>query len=82
MSAAKCPPMNVSYKPQKISPKSQTSVRALLHEKIRDAYMHQQFLSDVMKPLKIEELYDQEIQNLSGTLRTLLLAWLLAFLIV
>ena len=60
------PEFNVSYKPQKISPKSQLSVRHLLHQRIRDAYTHPQFISDVMKPLLIEQLMDQEVQNLSG----------------
>merc|ERR1712142_1308897 len=60
------PQLNVSYKPQKISPKSQGSVRLLLHAKIRDAYIHPQFITDVLKPLMIERLFDQEVQNLSG----------------
>lgn len=60
------PEMNVSYKPQKISPKSQNTVRMLLHEKIRDAYVHPQFIADVIKPLQIEQIMDQEVQNLSG----------------
>jgi len=60
------PVMNISYKPQKISPKSQVTVRQLLHEKIRDMYIHPQFSTDVMKPMKIEELYDQQVQHLSG----------------
>uniref|UniRef100_A0A8C5EZV8 ATP binding cassette subfamily E member 1 n=1 Tax=Gopherus evgoodei TaxID=1825980 RepID=A0A8C5EZV8_9SAUR len=55
-----------SYKPQKISPKSTGSVRQLLHEKIRDAYTHPQFVTDVMKPLQIENIIDQEVQTLSG----------------
>ncbi|KAK3099337.1 hypothetical protein FSP39_002829 [Pinctada imbricata] len=61
-----CPVLNVSYKPQKISPKSQGTVRQLLHERIRDAYIHPQFVTDVMKPLDIENIIDQEVQNLSG----------------
>lgn len=60
------PEFNVSYKPQKISPKFQNTVRHLLHQKIRDSYMHPQFVSDVMKPLQIEQLMDQEVVNLSG----------------
>ncbi|KAL2098409.1 hypothetical protein ACEWY4_007616 [Coilia grayii] len=60
------PILNVSYKPQKISPKFKGSVRALLHEKIRDAYMHPQFVTDVMKPMQIESIIDQDVQNLSG----------------
>lgn len=60
------PVLNISYKPQKISPKFQNHVRHLLHDKIRDAYVHPQFIADVMKPMKIEEIMDQEVQNLSG----------------
>lgn len=57
---------SVSYKPQKISPKFPGSVRDLLHKRIRDAYLHPQFQADVMKPLNIESLYDNEVQTLSG----------------
>lgn len=60
------PSLNISYKPQKISPKSQGTVRMLLHDKIRDAYVHPQFIADVMKPLQIDAIIDQEVQNLSG----------------
>ncbi|KAJ8383175.1 hypothetical protein SKAU_G00039530 [Synaphobranchus kaupii] len=60
------PVLNVSYKPQKISPKFKGSVRSLLHEKIRDAYTHPQFITDVMKPMQIESIIDQDVQNLSG----------------
>ncbi|KAK1435964.1 hypothetical protein QVD17_01737 [Tagetes erecta] len=65
-SESEIPEFNVSYKPQKISPKFPNSVRHLLHQKIRDSYMHPQFVSDVMKPLQIEQLMDQEVVNLSG----------------
>merc|ERR1712212_337581 len=60
------PSLNISYKPQKISPKSQGSVHNLLHERIRDAYVLPQFVADVMRPLKMDALMDQEVQNLSG----------------
>lgn len=60
------PQLHISYKPQKISPKSQGIVRQLLHEKIRDAYVHPQFVTDVMKPLRMDDIMDQEVQNLSG----------------
>ena len=60
------PQLHISYKPQKISPKSEGTVRMLLHEKIRDAYVHPQFVTDVMKPLRIDDIMDQEVQNLSG----------------
>uniref|UniRef100_A0A667Y585 ATP-binding cassette, sub-family E (OABP), member 1 n=1 Tax=Myripristis murdjan TaxID=586833 RepID=A0A667Y585_9TELE len=60
------PILSVSYKPQKISPKFKGSVRALLHEKIRDVYTHPQFVTDVMKPMHINSIIDQDVQNLSG----------------
>ena len=60
------PEFNVSYKPQIIKPTILLSVRHLLHLKIRDAYTDPQFISDVMEPLLIEQLMDQEVQNLSG----------------
>jgi ATP-binding cassette, sub-family E, member 1 len=55
-----------SYKPQKISPKFQGTVRELLHQRIRDAYVHPQFVSDVMKPLTMEAIIDNSVQTLSG----------------
>jgi ATP-binding cassette subfamily E protein 1 len=60
------PQLHISFKPQKISPKSQGTVRQLLHEKICDAYVHPQFVTDVMKPLRMDDIMDQEVQNLSG----------------
>lgn len=65
-SGEKVPVLNISYKPQKISPKSQGTVRQLLHSKIRAAYIHPQFITDVMKPLLIDSIIDQEVLNLSG----------------
>ena len=56
------PSLNISYKPQKFSPKSQSTVQQLLHEKIRDFYIHPQFIADVMRPLNINELIDQEVR--------------------
>ncbi|RHN77592.1 putative sulfate-transporting ATPase [Medicago truncatula] len=60
------PKFNVSYKPQKISPKSRLAVRHLLHQKIRNVYTHPLFISEVMKPLLIEQLMDKDVKNLSG----------------
>lgn len=60
------PSMNVSYKPQTIKPKFAGSVRQLLHSKIQRAYVHPQFISDVMKPLNMDALMDLEVQTLSG----------------
>lgn len=58
--------MNVSYKPQKISPKFKGTVRTLLQRKIQNVWQSPQFMTDVTKPLKIEPLLDQEVQVLSG----------------
>eukprot|EP01133_Synstelium_polycarpum_P014487 gene14487-17092_t len=63
---AHVPELNVSYKPQKISPKFPGSVRELVHKRIRDMYMHPQFNSDVVKPLNMENIIDQQVLNLSG----------------
>lgn len=54
------PELNVSYKPQKISPKFPGTVRELLHKKVREAYLHPQFDSDVMKPLSIATILDNQ----------------------
>ncbi|KYQ93431.1 RNaseL inhibitor-like protein [Tieghemostelium lacteum] len=60
------PELNVSYKPQKINPKFPGTVRELLHKRISNAYTHPQFVSDVVKPLNIENIIDQLVVNLSG----------------
>eukprot|EP00916_Digyalum_oweni_P000081 GHVL01000106.1.p1 GENE.GHVL01000106.1~~GHVL01000106.1.p1 ORF type:complete len:633 (-),score=76.63 GHVL01000106.1:406-2241(-) len=60
------PQLHVSYKPQSFAPKFQGSVRQLFSDRIRDAFVHPQFISDVIKPLSIEHIMDQEVQNLSG----------------
>jgi len=60
------PQLNVSYKPQMISPKFQGTVRQLLHKKIREAYVHPQFASDVMKPMNMDDIMDNLVQTLSG----------------
>jgi len=60
------PELMVSYKPQKISPGFQGTVRELLHNKIRAAFVHPQFQTDVAKPLCIDDILDQEVPFLSG----------------
>jgi len=60
------PEFNISYKRQDLIPKFKSTVRHLLHERIHKSYTDPQFISDVMKPLLIEELMDQEVLNLSG----------------
>lgn len=60
------PQMSVSYKPQKISPQSDASVRSLLFQKLGTSWQHPQFTTDVAKPLQIEQLLDQQVKTLSG----------------
>lgn len=60
------PAYSVSYKPQELIPKISTTVRELLHKKIPGSFSNAQFRSDVMKPLKIEELMDRQVGNFSG----------------
>ena len=60
------PQLNISYKPQKISPKFTGTVRDLLNQKIRESIFHPQFQTDVSRPLQIDNIIDQEVQNLSG----------------
>lgn len=56
----------VSLKPQKIAPKFPGSVRMLLLKQIKTAFMHQQFQAEVMKPMNLEGIMDQEVTTLSG----------------
>jgi ATP-binding cassette subfamily E protein 1 len=55
-----------SYKPQKIDPKYQKTVRELLNKKISSVLNNPNFISEVLKPLRIEELMDYEVLKLSG----------------
>jgi len=60
------PELNVSYKPQTISAKFEGTVRELLMLKVRDAFIHPQFGTDVVKPMLIEQIADHSVQTLSG----------------
>lgn len=60
------PSLNVSYKPQAINPTYEGTVKQLLYDKIRDMYIHPTFQAEVVKPLSIEGIIDQEVKNLSG----------------
>ncbi|KXN68951.1 P-loop containing nucleoside triphosphate hydrolase protein, partial [Conidiobolus coronatus NRRL 28638] len=60
------PELNISYKPQKIDPKFPGTVRMLFLKKIKGMFMHPQFQTDVVKPLNVEALLDQEVTHLSG----------------
>lgn len=56
----------VSLKPQKIAPKFPGTVRMLLLKQIKQAFMHPQFTTDVVKPMSLEGILDQEVTTLSG----------------
>jgi ATP-binding cassette subfamily E protein 1 len=58
--------LNVSYKPQKISPKFEGTVRLLLHQKLSHTWQNPQFMTDVIRPLLVEELLDNQVKHLSG----------------
>ena len=64
--ASRVPPMSISMKPQKITPKFKGTVRQLCFKKIKAAFLSPQFQTDVYKPLKMDDFIDQEVQNLSG----------------
>lgn len=62
----KPPELNVSLKPQTIAPKFQGTVRMLLLKQIKHSFMHPQFQSDVVKPMQLDNIIDQDVQTLSG----------------
>lgn len=64
--AENMPQMKVSMKPQTIAPKFEGTVRMLLLKKVKGAFMHPQFQSDVVKPMALDNIIDQEVQTLSG----------------
>jgi len=58
--------MSMSLKPQKINPKFDGTVRALLAKKIPKAMAHAHFTSVVAKPLEVEAIIDNRVKDLSG----------------
>ncbi|KAJ2018635.1 Fe-S cluster-binding ribosome biosynthesis protein [Coemansia sp. RSA 455] len=58
--------LKVSYKPQKIAPKFQGTVRMLMMKNISDAFTRAPFQTQVVKPMQIDEILDNDVQNLSG----------------
>lgn len=62
----KPPELNVSLKPQMIAPKFTGTVRMLFLKQIKGAFMHPQFQTDVIKPMNLDAIIDQEVQTLSG----------------
>ncbi|KAJ7625521.1 P-loop containing nucleoside triphosphate hydrolase protein [Roridomyces roridus] len=58
--------LSVSLKPQTIAPKFPGTVRMLLIKQIKAAFMHPQFQTDVLKPMNLENIMDQDVKTLSG----------------
>lgn len=58
--------INLSFKPQTISPKFKGTVNELMDAKVRKLWNDPQFITDVVKPLKIDEIKDLKVQDLSG----------------
>lgn len=56
----------VSLKPQTISPKFPGTVRMLLLKRIKGAFMDPTFQTEVIKPMQLDNIIDQEVQTLSG----------------
>ena len=60
------PRLNVSYKPQTIAPKFEGTVRDLLYTKLSTVWEAPLFKTEVIIPLDIESLLDNDVQTLSG----------------
>lgn len=58
--------LTVSVKSQKVLPSYKGSVRDFFMAKIRGAFLDQSFVTEVIRPLGIEYVLDQQIANLSG----------------
>ena len=63
---AEIPKLNVSYKPQTIAPKFEGTVQDLFFLKLKDSWQSSLFKTEVLMPLNIEALLDNEVQTLSG----------------
>lgn len=60
------PKLSISLKPQTIAPKFTGTVKDLLYTKLKDSWSSSIFKTEVLMPLDIESLLDNEVQNLSG----------------
>jgi ATP-binding cassette subfamily E protein 1 len=64
--ADQLPKLNISYKPQTIAPKFEGNVEMLFNSKLKATWQQPLFKTEVIIPLNIQPLLDQEVQNLSG----------------
>mmetsp|Transcript_15214 Transcript_15214/g.14791 ORF Transcript_15214/g.14791 Transcript_15214/m.14791 type:complete len:156 (+) Transcript_15214:1071-1538(+) len=60
------PKLNISYKPQEIAPKFVGSVKDLFYTKLQQTWETSLFKTEVLIPLDIEPLLDNQVQELSG----------------
>jgi len=60
------PRLNISMKPQTIAPKFEGTVQDLFNLKLKQTWSSNLFKTEVLVPLNIEDLLDNEVQNLSG----------------
>lgn len=60
------PKLSISYKPQTIAPKFVGTVQELLYTKLKDSWHSSIFKTEVLIPLNINDLLDNEVQTLSG----------------
>lgn len=55
------PKLSISYKPQTISPKFKGSVQELLYAKLKENWSSSIFKTEVLVPLDIESLLDNDV---------------------
>ena len=60
------PKLNISYKPQTIAPKFEGTVKDLLYTKLSNTWENPLFKSEVVIPLDLESILDNDVQTLSG----------------
>ena len=60
------PKLLISYKPQTIAPKFQGTVRDLFFTKLKESWQAPLFKTEVMNPLDMDSLLDNDVQTLSG----------------
>lgn len=60
------PSLSISYKPQTITPSFTGTVQELLTIKLKGGHLEPVFNSDILKPLKVDDLFDREVKTLSG----------------
>jgi len=63
---ADIPRLNISYKPQTIAPKFEGTVQDLFYLKLKESWNSAMFKTEVLIPLKIDNVLENEVQTLSG----------------